>query len=1096
MRKIFTPIGAIALFIFAFVAPELAAQPANNLICNATALTLGTPATGTNIGATAAGSPAIPTGTCWTDGPGTPPVGTLQKDVWFSFVAPSQTSGVLRITTTAGGMTDSQLQVWRSTPASSCTGTLSVVVGGCNDDISTANFMSQVNINVANLNPGETYFIQVDGWDGDSGTFGITASFVQPLPPLNYPSSIAQNLVTAYNDLGTTGSVIPVANNDNATSAPQPIGFTFSFDNSSYTQFRLNTNGFIKLGSLAPSTDTLFRRYGNGLANTAGDIGGALFRGTPGDSAIISAFGHDLHEGLGGPAEFRVITEGSAPNRVCVIQFKNLKDKPTISGGSDLPVGATLPNYYSNMRFQIKLYETSNRIELVYDTFSVASPTPGAILKTAEIGIVGRNTTADQIRFVQKISSGAWSVASFQTSTTQNIFNMRPAGGYPDVRGRTFRFNQIKANDLGIRGIYSLGRQPRPQGNPVATQAAIVNAGLNTQTSVTVTLQITGANSFTNTKTIASLAPNATIIVQFDSFASTANGTNNIRVFVNADDNRDNDTLLYVQQINADTYNYARVGQAPISATGATTGGTGLFSNRYVASAPALINKVRVFVFNTATNVGQTVYGVVTNAQGVILGQSANYVIQSSDLGTYVEFTINYSTFPLPFFSNSAFFVGMVHNSTGAQAFPMSNIVENPTRLGPAISYFNGVGGTPAAIGDDRVWMIEAVTVDPTAPNQISSFNLLTPANNTTVLLQGQDTTSATIRWRRAVDGGGLSVGYQWLVAGGADFNNPAITLPSNNGGADTTLTIRYVTIDDQLDALGFNTINCSTDIPLDWTVRAIAGANFRFAADTFGINFRRCGLLYTLCTPGNAANTNDFIDSVSINGDAGNNIRFKSGRNLPSQYRNWFDTIGFGLSMLPGQSYQFRVRMGTLPAGQGPFTHQAIAFVDWNRNNRFDESNGRFTTDTLPSTSTLGALLTGTITVPPGTPLQAYRLRIVGGDVAGLLTSCTVDFGDVEDYKLTVGPLGVTISEWNEGEVEMFPNPASGFVNIRYSFEKPTDVQVAVFNSVGAQVFVQNDKGMTNNPSTLNIAALARGVYIVRIRTADGVLSRRLVIE
>jgi trimeric autotransporter adhesin len=1094
MRKIFTPFGAIALIIFAFAAPKLAAQPANNLICNATALTLGTPATGTNVGATTTGSPAIPAGTCWTDG--SPSGGALNNDVWFSFVAPAQTSGTLRITTTAGGMTDSQVQVWRSTPASSCTGTLAIVVAGCNDDISGTNFMSEVNINVTNLNAGETYFVQVDGWLGDTGSFGITASFVQPPPPLNYPAAIAQNLITNYTDLGTNGSVITVANNDNATSAAQPIGFTFSYDNTNYTQFRLNTNGFIKLGSLAPSTDTLFRRYGNGLANTSGEIGGALFRGTPGDSAIIAAYGHDLHEGLGGPAEFRVQTSGTAPNRICVVQFKNLKDKPTISGGADIAVGLALPNYYANMRFQIKLYETSNRIELVYDTFTVASPAPANVIKTVEIGIVGRNATADQIRFVQKISAGAWSVASFQTSSTQNIFNMRPAGGYPDAPGRTFRFNQIKANDLGVRGIYSLGRLPRPQGNPVATQAAITNAGLNTQTAITVTLQITGANSFTNTKTIANLAPNASTVVQFDSFASTTNGTNNIRVFVNADDNRDNDTLLYSQQVNADTYSYARVGQPAISATGATSGGTGLFSNRYVASAPALINKVRVFIFNTAPNVGQTVYGVVTNAQGVILGQSANRVLQTSDLGTFVEFTINYSTFPLPFFTNSAFFVGMVHNSTGVQAFPMSNIVENPSRLGPAVSYFNGVGGAPSAIGDDRVWMIEAVTVDPTAPNQISTFNLLSPANNAIVSLTGQDTTTATIRWRRAIDGGGLPIGYQWLAAVGADFNNPAITLPSNNGGSDTTLTVRYVTIDDQLDALGFTTISCSTDIPLDWTVRAIAGANFRFASDTFGINFRRCGLLYTLCTPGNAANTNDFIDSVSINGATGTAIRFKSGRNLPSQYRNWFDTTGFGLSMLAGQTYQFRVRMGTLPAGQGPFTHQAIAFVDWNKNNRFDETNGRFTTDTLPSTSTIGALLTGNITVPTGTTNGAYRLRIIGGDVSGILTSCAVDFGDVEDYKLTVGPLGISISEWTEGEVELFPNPASGFVNIRFAFEKPTDVQLAVFSSVGARVLVQNEKGMTSNQVNLNIAGLAKGVYMVRMTTAEGVLSRRLVIE
>src|SRR5689334_15897116 len=69
----------------------------------------------------------------------------------------------------------------------------------------------------------------------------------------NYTAAKAQNVAGTYTDLGNSGTVISTGGNfDNANSSAQTIGFTFYFNGTSFTQFVLNTNGFIRLGSTAP----------------------------------------------------------------------------------------------------------------------------------------------------------------------------------------------------------------------------------------------------------------------------------------------------------------------------------------------------------------------------------------------------------------------------------------------------------------------------------------------------------------------------------------------------------------------------------------------------------------------------------------------------------------------------------------------------------------------------------------------------------------------------------------------------------------------------------------------------------------------------
>lgn len=370
---------------------------------------------------------------------------------------------------------------------------------------------------------------------------------------LNYiPTNVATSTGT-YTDLGSNGSAI----NTNATggamtfnddnSAIQNIGFNFVFNGQTFTQFVLNTNGFIKLGAIAPATTNIAS-----VLNTT-------------ETNCIAVFNMDLDAGTS--PEYRVYTSGTTGSRVCTIQFKNTKDYNAILG------------QYANINFQIKLYETSNNIEFVYGTFTPSiSP---AIARSATIGIMGNN--AMNSVNITKGSSSAWTAATFMEGpyTSSTLFNHRnttlPTAGVQ----YKFTAQDLVANDARVYNVYTLGRIPTGYATPQTIQAVVKNAGSTALTNVAVTLNVTGANTFTNTKTIASLAIGEFATVSFDAFTPAIAGANTVAVSVPTDGLNTNNTYTVNQTISTN-----------ILSSGYTT----TTSNTYVLGSIAAIDFATKFL--------------------------------------------------------------------------------------------------------------------------------------------------------------------------------------------------------------------------------------------------------------------------------------------------------------------------------------------------------------------------------------------------------------------------------------------------------------------------------------------------------------------
>lgn len=128
--------------------------------------------------------------------------------------------------------------------------------------------------------------------------------------------------------------------------------------------------------------------------------------------------------------------------------------------------------------------------------------------------------------------------------------------------------------------------------------------------------------------------------------------------------------------------------------------------------------------------------------------------------------------------------------------------------------------------------------------DSLGAFDLVSPANNTTLQVQGDPAQEATISWTTAEAKYGVTPPmYSFMLdLTTGDFSNPLLTLPSDNGGMDTTLTISFKAL---ADAFGAN-LTPGNSLSLLWTVKAQSGANVEMAASNYLITFER-GVLNTV---------------------------------------------------------------------------------------------------------------------------------------------------------------------------------------------------------------------------------------------------------
>ena len=136
-----------------------------------------------------------------------------------------------------------------------------------------------------------------------------------------------------------------------------PIGFSFTYNGSTYTRFGVSNNGYIKLGNL-PSFTMTSNGYYQDIQAT-------------GDGLLISALNYDLQGQTGSALTY--VQSGFAPSRMLTIQWLGYR---SYNQTGDI------------FNFQIRLYEDSSKVEFCYGVFAHNSTS-----ETARVGLYGNNNS-------------------------------------------------------------------------------------------------------------------------------------------------------------------------------------------------------------------------------------------------------------------------------------------------------------------------------------------------------------------------------------------------------------------------------------------------------------------------------------------------------------------------------------------------------------------------------------------------------------------------------------------------------------------------------------------------------------------------------
>lgn len=251
--------------------------------------------------------------------------------------------------------------------------------------------------------------------------------------------SFSESLET-YSEIsgGTVAYASPWDNHVAGAAVSANFGFNFEYNSSVFTSCFISPNGFITFGAVQPANN-----------NYAPLSNASAYNGA------VSALGTDL---ISNTDAITYNTIGTAPNRVFVVQWKNAVRK--------LETGV--------FNFQIRLYETSNEIELRY---GFCFPDNTTVI-TAQVGLRGPNNT-----FLSNVNNRLQAGVNIN-----NVWFLKTTLG--TANSSTVRTSQAEYPDNGLVYRYSV---PPACTTPTGSPSSLVIGG----TSVTTTA-FTG-NSFTPT---------------------------------------------------------------------------------------------------------------------------------------------------------------------------------------------------------------------------------------------------------------------------------------------------------------------------------------------------------------------------------------------------------------------------------------------------------------------------------------------------------------------------------------------------------------------------------------------------------------------
>ncbi|GAA3985173.1 T9SS type A sorting domain-containing protein [Hymenobacter antarcticus] len=860
------------------------------------------------------------------------------------------------------------------------------------------------------------------------------------------------NVAGTFTSIATTGTAITTANTDDANSGATPIGFTFNYNGTAFTQFVLNTNGFIRLGAAAPSSAALF--YTAPQAATAGPIAST----DPADVNLIMPFAVDLTAGSVAGTGYQVATTGVAGSRVTTIQWTNVQDK-----------ASTIATQFLNFSFQAKLYE-NGQIEFVYGP-TVAN-TVGNNFHTVAVGIKGNSAAASTT--ITKGSTQAWSAATFAAGDyTGNTHNIRQAATAD--AGRTYRFGPNLANDAAVAGLFTLGKVSSVYSSPVTAQVVVANPGNAAQTNLVVTFTVTGATPYSTTQTVASLASGASTTLTFSYPVTGTTGTNVVTASIpNTDDLATNNSKTYSQDVTAASLSFIDSSQ-PLFTAGVGVGqADGVLAARYTLTQAATVSSVSA-TFVGAGNANTTYQVQLYNAGGT--GGTPGTVLYTSPTQTRpgASGTV---VIPVPSISVPAgdFFVAIKELDNNVV---LAYQLEDPLR--PATFYFQVPGSPFALVNTTALRTRLALEVGLSAPS---------PCGTVTALAVGSITaTGASISFTAPASGTSYTVTY--TPAGGtattvtpAPTASPVVLTGLTPGTAYTVRVITNcaagltsgpatATFTTPVAPPAFAPLPYVQDFETTWLsvggTRDAPAANWRNSPTTGDNSFRRDD-------DGASANWRFLLDDNDPTLNV-YNTRFSTGARS-ARFHSYGSAAG-----LQGRLDMY-VNMSAV--GTKTLSFDYINSTGADKLDVFVSTDGGTTFSATP-------ILTATV----NTTFTAKTVAINSTSATTVIRfQATSDFGnnDLGFDNVQLRVISATQNAALAATVGLYPNPAHQSFQLSVPAGNLRTASATLSNALG-QV-VQTRALSATGTTTFDVSSLAAGVYSLTLKSGNDLVVKRVVVE
>jgi len=634
----------------------------------------------------------------------------------------------------------------------------------------------------------------------------------------------------------------------------------------------------------------------------------------------------------------------------------------------------------------------------------------------------------------------------------------------------------LPANDAAVTGIFSLGQVTQNYNSPQVARAAVTNLSGSTLTNIPVTLTVSGANTFTSTQTVATLAPNASVLVTFPSYPLAAAGVNTLTVTVPADDVNTNNSQVFTQNVTASRLSFID-GTQPLNATPVGVGvANGILAARYTLTQPGSISSITPTFVGAGS--GATTYQVqLYDATGA--GGTPGAVLFTSTTQTRPTATGS-PVIAVPNVSIPAgdFFVAVkeldMNVGIGYQ-------VENPLR--PNTFYYQVPAGAWTPINNTTLRTRLALEVGVAAPPACAPASALAATAVTA--------TSASLTFTAAA---GVTYTITYQAAGGpVQTVTPAPTAGPVALTGLTPATAYTVTV----------ITNCAgglTSAPVTATFTTLA-APPAFATLPYVQNFETTWLSVAGTRDAPAANwrntptTGDNSFRRDEDG-ASANWRFLADDIDPTLHV--YDTrFSSGAHSARFHSY------GSAAGLQGKLDMYVNMSAVGNKTLSFDYINPTGTDKLEVLVSTDGGTTFNATPILTATTNATFTAKTVTVNSTSATTvirfQATSDFGndDLGFDNVQLRVISATQNAALAATVSLYPNPAHQSFQLSVPAGSLRAASATLINALGQVVQSrQLDLPAAGGIATFNVSSLAAGVYSLQLKSGNDLVVKRVVVE